>query len=80
MTSVNVENAKLEVKSHYENTDWYIWSNEHGAWWAPNHLGYTTDRTQAGLYKYRVACQIVADANRYQGIDEVPNETMVKAG
>jgi hypothetical protein len=41
-----------------------IWSEEHGAWWAPNRLGYTRQLSQAGRYSKAEADEIVTDANR----------------
>jgi hypothetical protein len=42
---------------------WLIWSNEHQAWWRPNHAGYTPFIEEAGRYEFDVAAKIVADAN-----------------
>lgn len=42
---------------------WLIWSNEHNAWWAPNHRGYVLDAKDAGRYTYEQAVKIVEDAN-----------------
>ncbi len=51
----------------------WIWSNEHGAFWAPNSRGYVTSPSKAGLYPLKEARQICEDA----GIDsDVPNETI----
>jgi len=43
--------------------NYLIWSIEHGAWWGPNHRGYTQDVRQAGRYSFEVAQDIVNDAN-----------------
>lgn len=56
---------------------WLIWSEEHRAWWAPNHNGYVQSRKQAGQYTYEDACDIVKGANR--SFNDVPNEAMVRA-
>jgi hypothetical protein len=40
-----------------------IWSEEHGAWWAPNELGYTRELAHAGRYSERRAKELVAAAN-----------------
>lgn len=45
--------------------NYIIWSEEHGAWWAPHRRGYTRDLSMAGRYTEAEAAQIVADANRY---------------
>lgn len=42
-----------------------IWSEEHGAWWAPGEHGYTRHLAQAGRYSAKEAKVIVEAANRY---------------
>ena len=42
---------------------YWIWSNEHGAWWGPNHRGYVRSLAEAGVYDFSDAVQIVMDAN-----------------
>ena len=39
-----------------------IWSNQHGAWWAPGGVGYTTVIEAAGRYSLADAALIVRDA------------------
>ncbi len=39
-----------------------IWSNEHGAWWAPGQQGYTDSVQRAGRYTAPEAEAIVANA------------------
>ncbi len=39
-----------------------IWSNEHGAWWAPDGLGYTRVIEEAGRYPIADAALIVHKA------------------
>lgn len=39
-----------------------IWSNQHGAWWAPAERGYTQYIEEAGRYSEQRALAIVADA------------------
>ena len=41
---------------------YYLWSFEHGAFWAPNRDGYTTDVRLAGTYTTAIAEQIVESA------------------
>lgn len=41
-----------------------VWSNEHGAWWAPGSRGYTLDYRAAGRYSHRSAEDIVERASR----------------
>jgi hypothetical protein len=55
----------------------YIWSNEHSAWWAHREQGYTTNRREAGWYAYEDAVRICHKANRWQLSTEPPNECMV---
>lgn len=52
-----------------------IWSNEHSAWWAPNKVGYTKVRAEAGRYELREAIRICAEAN-VTIHDSKPDETM----
>lgn len=59
-----------------KDTEWLIWSIEHEAWWNPNHKGYTTHRTNAGVYSYEEALDIVKGANI--GNHNIPNEAMIK--
>lgn len=42
---------------------WLIWSEEHGAWWAPGEHGYTRSIVEAGRYSEDRAKEIVARAN-----------------
>lgn len=44
---------------------WVIWSEEHGAWWAPGEHGYTRSLRDAGLYNEKRAREIMANANNY---------------
>lgn len=46
-------------------TEWLIWSDEHGAWWAPDKAGYTRDLERAGRYSLAEATEICENANRY---------------
>ena len=58
----------LQVKKAAQapGRSWLIWSQEHGAWWAPFRLGYTRDLNCAGRYSFQEATRICAEANRYQ--------------
>lgn len=56
---------------------WYIWSNEHRAWWKSNHRGYDQDKNKAGVYSTEKAFAIVKGANEHQFADDVPNEAMI---
>lgn len=59
-------------------TQWYIWSMEHNAFWASNSYGYTRHRQSAGLYSYAKATDIVKNGN-YGAPDDKPNEAMILA-
>lgn len=37
---------------------WLVWSNEHRAWWGPNHAHYYWDITEAGRYTLEEAMKI----------------------
>lgn len=42
---------------------YWIWSNEHGAWWGENERGYTDCLELAGVYSHADAQRILAGAN-----------------
>jgi hypothetical protein len=42
-----------------------IWSEEHGAWWAPDRHGYTRSLNMAGRYSREEATLICEQANKY---------------
>jgi hypothetical protein len=46
-----------------EHPDYVIWSIEHGAWWAPDAMGYVWTLKGAGRYTRAEAEQIVRSAN-----------------
>jgi hypothetical protein len=54
-----------------------IWSNEHRAWWKPARHGYTSLKSQAGIYNEKEAIEICLDANIVLREKEVPKEAMV---
>ena len=56
---------------------YFIWSNEHQAWWRWTSCGYTKDRRLAGQYSLAEAESICQNANFHQDEDEVPNEAIV---
>ncbi len=43
-------------------TEYLIWSHEHGAWWQPRELGYTTHFYMAGRYTRADALRICEKA------------------
>jgi hypothetical protein len=43
--------------------EWFIWSEEHNAWWRPNSAGYTGCMAEAGRYTFHEADKIVRNAN-----------------
>jgi hypothetical protein len=42
---------------NYE-TAWLVWSYKHGAWWGPDHSGYTMSISNAGVYTEEEAFEI----------------------
>lgn len=64
---------------YLNHTLWLIWSNEHKGWWKANHNGYTQDLTEAGVYRYQEAANIVYGANIALLHDNkaIPNEAMI---
>lgn len=62
---------------------WLIWSNEHRAWWRAGGHGYTTKRSQAGVYSMEEAIDICLPS-RFRGAEPsddifTPPETMIPA-
>ncbi len=56
---------------------YYIWSNEHNAWWRANHSGYADRVCSAGLYSYEEAINICNKANygwTIHNTSKIPNE------
>lgn len=43
----------------------FIWSEEHGAWWMPEKMGYTRSVAQAGRYSQAEAEAILREANEH---------------
>lgn len=58
---------------------YFIWSNEHRAWWMAREFGYSEEIATAGLYSRARAIEICAKANRFQKPGEIPNEIPVPA-
>ena len=58
-----------------KNTKWRIWSIEHNAWWKPKWNGYTKEKSDAGIYEYEEALQIVREANEFTA--DTPKEAMI---
>lgn len=55
--------------------EYLIWSEEHGAWWLPERMGYTRHAALAGRYPQKEAEEIVLDANKHLPADTF-NELM----
>lgn len=74
-----IETEANKHMDYLDRTLWLIWSNEHKGWWKANHKGYTQDLTEAGVYKYQEAVNIVYGANIALLYDNkaVPNEAMI---
>lgn len=58
--------------------EYYIWSNEHRAWWGPNNSGYTTDISRAGKYSRDAAVNQSAHGGDGWGSRDIPEEIPVK--
>jgi hypothetical protein len=56
---------RLERTIEDKNQINVIWSEEHGAWWAPGRSGYTRSLSNAGRYSKEEAQEIVTGANKY---------------
>lgn len=68
-------NSARTMNTTGQATLWFIWSNEHNAWWGANQRGYVQVKTNAGQYDFETACEICQSANRHSG--QRPNETML---
>ncbi len=42
---------------------WLVWSNEHRAWWAPDHCDYVREVEHAGRYTFEEAMRIASARN-----------------
>ncbi len=57
-----------------------IWSNEHRAWWGPNHRGYVASVEHAGQYTEEEAVKICNGANWGWDVENNPHELPVPEG
>lgn len=57
--------------------EYWIWSNEHGAWWRSDERGYTRALQEAGRYAQSMVDRILAQANLAVADHEWPNEVAV---
>jgi len=66
----------LEWFIKMNESEWRIWSIEHGMWWKENRSGYTHEKDKAGKYNYKEALEIIeiANVNNF----DTPNESMIK--
>lgn len=55
-----------------------IWSNEHGAWWAPGRMGYVHKLADAGRYTLARARYLSQQADLGRCGDRAPNELVVR--
>jgi len=62
-----------------QHTYWLIWSTEHKGWWKPARRGYTQNLSEAGVYEYQEAVNIVHGANisLLHSNTAIPNESMI---
>jgi len=56
---------------------YWIWSNEHQAWWAPHENGYTGLLHEAGRYHKSIVDRILERANIAVDEEEFPNEVAI---
>jgi hypothetical protein len=54
-------------------TEYWIWSNEHQAWWKPAERGYTGLLHEAGRYHKSVVDRILRHANIVVDEEDFPN-------
>ena len=58
-------------------SEYWIWSNEHQAWWRPNERGYTGLLHEAGRYHRSRVDQILKQANLVVDEYDFPNEVAI---
>lgn len=59
------------------SSEYWIWSNEHGAWWGPAKLGYTRLLHEAGRYQKFMVDEILAKCNLTVAPDAWPLEVAI---
>lgn len=69
-----MENQELYLNVGGHPVTFLIWSNQHNAWWGPNHIGYVTEKHLAGHYSLHDAVAICLNANLHD--PDVPSETI----
>lgn len=57
--------------------EYVVWSNEHSAWWGPDHRGYFTHLSAAGRYSRDEALKICVNARGGRRFNENPSEVPV---
>lgn len=57
--------------------EYLVWSNEHKAWWGPNHAGYNTCIEWAGRYSREDALGICIGARGGRRFNDNPSEVPV---
>jgi len=60
-----------------EPQHYWIWSNEHGAWWGRDHRGYVRRLQDAGRYSEQQADEIVAQSGLGVTDEQWPNEVKI---
>ncbi len=58
--------------------EYWIWSNQHGAWWAPAKRGYTNLLHEAGRYPEYMVTEILAQCNLTIAPTAWPDEVAIE--
>lgn len=67
---VRLEEVKQNPNSYKDmyGKNVFIWSEEHKMWWRPNSQGYTTEISDAGVYKFEQALATTFTCGTEKGI------------
>lgn len=60
-----------------ESSEYVVWSNEHSAWWGPDHRGYYSHLSAAGRYSRDEALRICVSARGGRRFNENPSEVPI---
>lgn len=71
VTLNGLRSIDFKVDARWLKRKVYIWSREHGAYWRPNAEGYTSDKTQAGIYGFEEAFDRTKHCGREKRIEYI---------